>query len=207
MANVYVCARAYAIINTHTHSLTVTSDIFFIGTTCTFWARCWRETQHIVWMPSLALKNTMTNTKWMTDFSVAPMTQHQSSIKHFLDDSYWNGAVVQKQWDFCDGKIFTFGFHCSLVLYKSCGHLLGKMMPKVWLNTHIVSHLDDKLTKLLSAIQINNILWTDFILDFPKAALHCICNLKIRLCCFESNHGWNNSKRKALRPQLSDKVT
>lgn len=80
-------------------------------------------------MPSLALKNTMTNTKWMTDFSVAPMTQHQSSIKHFLNYSYWNGAIVQQQWDFCDGKILLLVFTVLLFNIKAEAFCWAKWCP------------------------------------------------------------------------------
>lgn len=102
----------------HTHN-TTSDNIYFKDTTCTYWARWIRETQHIVSMPSLAVKNTMNNTIRMTHFSVTPITEHQSSMQHCLNYSYWDGAVVQQQRDFCKGKILTFSSTVILLNIKA----------------------------------------------------------------------------------------
>lgn len=71
--DVYICTGAPAVTNAHTllHSHTSTSDnIDFIDTTCTCWACCIRQTQHVVHTLSLAVKNTMNNTTRTTHHSL-----------------------------------------------------------------------------------------------------------------------------------------
>lgn len=111
----------------HTHN-TTSDNIYFKDTTCTYWARWIRETQHIVSMPSLAVKNTMNNTKRITHFSVTPITEHQSSMQHCLNYSYWDGAVVQQQRDF-----LTFSSTVILLDIKALRPSVGQTVPRVWL--------------------------------------------------------------------------
>lgn len=131
---VYICAHAIANALSHARTHHTTSDnIYFKDTTCTYWAQWIRETQHIVSMPSLAVKNTMNNTKRMTHFSVTPITEHQSSMQHCLNYSYWDGAVVQQQRDFCKGKILTFSSTVILLNIKALRPSVGQTVPRVWL--------------------------------------------------------------------------